>query len=557
MLQLQDYTMQIKNKIQSISLNTFIVVVALWLSAALNLGFYEKILALTPYDGVKAGLFVFASFMVVFSIYFLVLQLFAWKWTAKIVAILLVIIGGFSAYFVNTLGITITSDQVQNMMQTDIREAKGLMSMHLFVWVLFTVILPVMLISFFRIRDEKVVARIVKKLGFSVASLAVVAGLAFTFYIDFAQIFRENRDLKGMISPQNAIASTLSYYHKKAPKQNLPLIRYGEDAHLVEQVSQKAPKLMVLVVGETARAESFSLNGYAKNTNPELSKLNVMNFSQVSSCGTATAVSVPCMFSGMPRINYDEQLASHREGMLDIAQRAGYKVTWIDNNSGCKGACDRVEQYQIPQKIKEKWCDAEGECLDGILVDSLKQYLSDIPKDDTQSRLIVLHQMGSHGPAYYKRSTDEFKPFKPTCDSNAIQGCDSKALINSYDNSIVYTDHILSEVIKSLQENQKFSTAFWYLSDHGESTGEKGLYLHGAPYAMAPTQQTHIPMVLWFSPEWKKQHAQQVACLDKSKNANLSQDNLFPTMLSVLGVKTKVIDSKYDVMSQCQIQQGA
>ncbi len=141
---------------------------------------------------------------------------------------------------------------------------------------------------------------------------------------------------------------------RKHPQQNLPPLRYGEDAHLIQRAQTgTAPKIMLLVVGETARAESFSLNGYAKNTNPELSKLPVINFTQVSSCGSATAVSVPCMFSGMPRQNYDEQLASHREGLLDIAQRAGYQVTWIDNNSGCKGACDRVQQYQIPAALSK------------------------------------------------------------------------------------------------------------------------------------------------------------------------------------------------------------
>ncbi len=250
----------------------------------------------------------------------------------------------------------------------------------------------------------------------------------------------------------------MSYYRKKAPKKNLPLVKYGEDAHQVQQTQKDLPKLMVLVVGETARAESFSLNGYAKNTNPELSKQDILNFSQVTSCGTATAVSVPCMFSGMSRADYDEQLAGHREGLLDIAKRAGYQVTWIDNNSGCKGACDRVEQYQIPEELKQKWCK-DDECLDGILVDSLKQYLASIPKDDKRPRLVVLHQMGSHGPAYYKRAPDGFQPFKPTCDTNAIQGCSPAELVNTYDNTIVYTDHVLNQMInikRSIELSNRF-----------------------------------------------------------------------------------------------------
>lgn len=308
---------------------------------------------------------------------------------------------------------------------------------------------------------------------------------------------------------------------------------------------------MVLVVGETARAESFSLNGYAKKTNPELEKLNVINFSQVSSCGTATAVSVPCMFSGMTRENYDAQLAKHREGLLDLAQRAGYKVTWIDNNSGCKGVCDRVEQFKIPEPIQKKWCSADGECADGILVDSFKAYIASIASDDKTPRLIVLHQMGSHGPAYYKRSQVGFQPFKPMCETNAIQGCSSEQLKNSYDNSIVYTDHILSQLIGVLKQNQNFETGFWYLSDHGESTGEHGLYLHGSPYAIAPSQQTHVPMLMWFSETWKKQNPQQMTCLAQQKSQELSQDHLFPSLLSLLEVKSEVIDSKNNMLEQC------
>jgi len=342
----------------------------------------------------------------------------------------------------------------------------------------------------------------------------------------------------------------MSYYRKKAPKKNLPLVKYGEDAHQVQQTQKDLPKLMVLVVGETARAESFSLNGYAKNTNPELSKQDILNFSQVSSCGTATAVSVPCMFSGMPRADYDEQLAGHREGLLDIAKRAGYQVTWIDNNSGCKGACDRVEQYQIPEDLKQKWCK-DGECLDDILIDSLKLYLASIPKDDKRPRLVVLHQVGSHGPAYYKRAPEKYQPFKPTCDTNAIQGCSPAELINSYDNTIVYTDHVLSQMINILKEVSNYQTGFWYLSDHGESTGEHGMYLHGSPYSIAPSQQTHIPMIMWFSDGWKQHNLAQVNCLNQQTKQKLSQDNLFPSLLSLLNVKTKVINPQLDMLHSC------
>ncbi len=539
-----------KLKIRPISLLTFNLLLAIWLGVFLNIAFYEKLQSLTPYTGIKAGLFVAASVLVVVALYNFIFQLFNWKWTAKSIAIALVFIGGFASYAVSTLGVLITSDQVQNLMQTDMAEARDTWSWHLVVWTLGMTVLPIIAILMVKLKSEPIVGQLLKKVIASVVSLAMVGGLLFVFYVDFAAIFRENRDLKGMISPQNMIASFASYYKKKAPKENLPLVTYGEDATMQKTDASKLPKLMVLVVGETARAENFSLNGYSKNTNPKLSKQDIINFSQVSSCGTATAVSVPCMFSGMPREDYDESLANHREGLLDIAKRAGYQVTWIDNNSGCKGTCDRVEEFKIPEPIQKKWCKDE-ECFDDILIDSLKAYLATIPKDDTRPHLVVLHQMGSHGPAYYKRVPPQYKVFKPTCDTNAIQGCSRDELLNSYDNTLLYTDYVLDSLIETLKTATQYETGLWYLSDHGESTGESGMYLHGAPYAIAPSQQTHVPMLMWFSDAWKQQAQKQMSCLSQQRQKELSQDNLFPTMLSLLDVKTKVIDPKNDMLATC------
>jgi lipid A ethanolaminephosphotransferase len=537
---------------KSISLSGFNMLLAMWLGLILNFAFYQKIHEFTPYANLKAGLLLVATALIIIAFYNLVLQWLNWKWNAKILASVLIILGGFSAYFVNSLGVVITPDQIQNMLQTDAREVRDLWSMRLVIWTLVFVVFPLFIIWMLKIQPASLGHQLVHKSLSSVVSLGLILGLLFCFYVDYAAIFREHRDLKGMLSPQNSIASTLSYYKKKAPKANLPLVAFGEDAHLLQQAQmQDHPKLMVLVVGETARAESFALNGYARNTNPELSKLAVINFNQVSSCGTATAVSVPCMFSGMSRETYDEQLASHREGLLDIAQRAGYQVTWIDNNSGCKGACDRVQKYQIPAQLKQKWCDASGECFDEILVDSLKDYLAHLDKNNPKPQLIVLHQMGSHGPAYFKRSKTPYQPFQPTCNSNAIQGCSTEELKNSYDNSIVYTDHVLAQIVETLKQQTQYQTGFWYLSDHGESTGEHGLYLHGAPYSMAPTQQTHVPMLMWFSDAWKQQNTHQVSCLKGQTGQARSQDHLFPSLLSLLDIKTQVTEAKNDMLAQC------
>lgn len=539
-----------KLKIKAISLLTFNLLLAVWLGLFLNISFYERLRSLTPYTGIKANLFVAASVMVVIAVYNFILQWVSWKWNAKLIAMILIVIGGLASYMVTSLGVLITADQIQNIMQTNFAEARDTWSWSLLLWVLGMIVLPIATILFVQIKPEPIAGQILSKFVVSGLSLLIVAGTLFIFYVDFAAIFREHRDLKRMLSPQNMLAASASYYKKKVPHQNLPLLGYGLDAKIHDQNTENLPKLMVLVVGETARAESFALDGYARSTNPKLAQQEIINFSQVSSCGTATAVSVPCMFSGMPRVDYDEQLASHREGLLDIAKRAGYQVTWIDNNSGCKGTCDRVEQFKIPDTLQQKWCKND-ECLDGILVDSLKVYLEKIPAQDTRPRLVVLHQIGSHGPAYYERVPRVFSQFKPTCDTNAIQGCDHDQLINSYDNTVLYTDHILDTLIETLKNTTQYRSAMWYLSDHGESTGEHGMYLHGAPYAIAPTQQTHIPMLMWFSKSWQQQAEKQVHCLLQQQDKKLSQDNLFPTMLSLLDVKTKVIDSNNNMLTAC------
>lgn len=547
---------KIKSRPLQLSLLTFNFLLALWIGLFLNLGFLKRIQELTPYSGFKAYAFLAATVCVLIALYNLILQLLNWKWTLKLFSSLLLIIGGFSAYFVNSLGVLISADQIQNMMQTDVSEVSDLLSLRFVLWAVLMVLLPILLLSWIKIKPQAGSKVLLNKLLSAGASVVVILSLLFVFYVDYAAIFREHRDIKGMISPQNAIASTYSYFHKKAPKKDLPLIRYGEDAHRIEVTSaQQLPKLMLLVVGETARAESFSLNGYARNTNPALSaQTDLINFDQVSSCGTATAVSLPCMFSGMPRQQYDEGLASHREGLLDLAQRAGYKVTWIDNNSGCKGVCDRVENYVIPPAIKQKWCNGDGECLDGILVDSVQDYLAKIPANDRSPRLIVLHQVGSHGPAYYKRAPKEFQPFQPSCDSNAIQGCSKQQLLNVYDNTIFYTDHVLNQLIEVLKKQDHYRTGFWYLSDHGESTGERGMYLHGAPYAIAPSQQTHIPMMVWFSKPWQQSKLSQVNCLAQQRSTKLSHDNLFPSLLSLLDVKSSVINENNDMLRLCATQ---
>jgi len=307
--------------------------------------------------------------------------------------------------------------------------------------------------------------------------------------------------------------------------------------------------LTILVVGETSRGENFSLSGYSRKTNPRLEKDNVVYFPHTTSCGTATAISVPCMFSGMPRKNYDEQLAHHREGLLDIVQRAGIQVLWNENDGGCKGACDRVPHQDMTKLNLKDYC-IEGECHDEILFHDIQKYIDTLHGDG----LIVLHTIGSHGPTYYHRYPPQFRKFVPTCDTNAIQTCSQEQLINTYDNTLLYVDYIVDKAIKLLaSQPDNVTTSLLYLSDHGESLGENGVYLHGLPYAIAPDAQKHVPLLIWLSPQYQKQHAVNYTCLQKrAQNEAFSQDNLFPTMLGILGVQTQEYHRADDILAPCK-----
>ncbi|MFK5880838.1 MAG: sulfatase-like hydrolase/transferase, partial [Sulfurospirillum sp.] len=304
--------------------------------------------------------------------------------------------------------------------------------------------------------------------------------------------------------------------------------------------------LLVLVIGESARADHFSLNGYKKDTNPYLKNENIINFSQMYSCGTETVTSVTCMFSTLNRSKFSIRAALGHENLLDIAKRAGVKIKWIDNNSDSKGVATRIKDVvNIRNEKIEHFCDS-GECRDEAMLVGLQKYIN----KDIKDTIIVLHQMGNHGPEYYKRYPKKFEKFKPVCKSNQLQKCTKEEIKNAYDNAILYTDYFLSKTINLLKQNEnKYETALLYLSDHGESLGENGVYLHAMPYFIAPVAQRHIASIAWFGKNFDHLNQQ---CIKDSENKHYSQDNYFSTVLGLMGIKTKVYNKKEDIFAKCR-----
>lgn len=480
------------------------------------------------YEKLSQNLLLTLVFIVAyFGLVHMIFSLIFVKYLTKILSIFFILSSCISLYFITFYGVLIDSDMIQNVMQTDIKEVKDLLSWRL---VLLAIVVLLFCVFILRIRIENNTEQgFFKKIRVRVLSAFLGCFIFLIFFMPlsktFIPFFRTYNEIRMYNIPFYPIYAVYRYYVRfLKPKSEFKTI--GDDAFKEDNATKK---LLVLVVGETARAANYSLGGYTKNdTNFYTNKNNVVFFDNFSSCGTATAVSLPCMFSLSKRQNYSS--SEYQENVMDILQKTGVKASWIDNNSGeCKGVCDRLSDKQ---QLSSDW--------DENLLPFLKERLDSL---DTQN-IIVLHLQGSHGPAYYKRYPSEFKKFTPTCDTNELSKCDSEALINTYDNTLLYTDYLLSEIIKLLKEKKDYESSLLYLSDHGESLGENGIYLHGMPYAIAPRHQTHIPVIFWSSDENLMTTAQN------HKSLNLSQDNLFSTLLGYFNIQTAVYEPSYDLLNQ-------
>ncbi|HWI77934.1 MAG TPA: sulfatase-like hydrolase/transferase, partial [Ramlibacter sp.] len=363
-------------------------------------------------------------------------------------------------------------------------------------------------------------------------------------------LMRNHREVRHLITPGNVVASLAGNIWGRAKRPaGQGLLAVGEDAKATPAPAGRKPQLFVLVVGETARAQNFSLNGYPRETNPELARRHVINFPNATSCGTSTEVSLPCMFSPYGRAHYDEEKIVTHQSVLHVLARAGVNVLWRDNQSGCKGVCEGLPEEQLDRAAVEGLC-ADGQCLDEILLHGMDQVL----RDKSGNLLVVMHQLGSHGPAYFKRYPAQFRKFTPACETDDLRRCSPQEIVNAYDNSLLYTDFFLGKVIDFLDRAQKtHDTAMLYVSDHGESLGEGGLYLHGVPWAIAPDVQTHVPFVVWLSPGFAQSQALDAQCLaTRARTHAVSHDYLFHTLLGVFGVQTRVYDPALDLFAPCR-----
>ncbi|MFS2223093.1 phosphoethanolamine transferase EptA [Pantoea sp. B65] len=530
---------------------TFNLTAALFFTLVLNGLFIVRVWETIPFLSWHDYAFAATLPIVLFCAFTLIFKLLALPWIRKPLLVILILTSAAANYFMFSFGTIIDTNMVQNVFETDAQEAAALLSIRYVLWMVLMGFIPALLVCMVQIKQQRPwwFALALRALS-CITAILIILLVAALFYKEYASTIRNNKGLVKMITPANIISGSGHYIHDRWFDGDQSLVHIGQDAKKGPLITASKKKtLVVFVLGETARAENFSLGGYPRETNPKLKQQQVIYYPNASSCGTETAISVPCMFSNMPRANYDANLAHHQEGVLDVLAHAGVNVLWRENDGGCKGACDRVPHTDMTKWTLPALC-RDGYCLDDALLHRLNNYIDSV-KDDS---VIVLHQMGSHGPAYYLRYPAEMRKFTPTCDSNQIQDCDHQALINTYDNSLLYTDAMLDQTINLLKSySDKFNVALIYLSDHGESLGEHGMYLHGTPYVFAPSQQTHIPFLLWMSPDYAKSFGINQQCLQQHATSDaVSQDNIFHTLLGMMNVQTSEYQPALDILKVCQ-----
>lgn len=528
-----------------------VLAIALYAVAFGNGPWWSAVAAGREPGSLSTWLFFGGTAVALTALHFSLFAIFATRRTVKPLSTLIVVATSCAAYYMRTYAAMLDPGMVRNVVATDVHEASELLSWSMLGAVLVWAAAPLTLIWWTEIKSVP----LLRGLGFRFASLlsAFVIALVALWPVssDFTSLMRNQRELRYLVTPGNFLYSLVRNATNDARAVNVARTPVGTDAQrLATSPGSDKPRVFVFVLGETARAANFSLLGYDKPTNPRLAAMDIVAFRDVTACGTSTEVSVPCLFSPFGRTDYDEQRIRGSEGVLHVLRRAGIDVRWYDNQSGCKGVCEApgVTYVKLDAGYAPERCEHD-DCFDEILVDRLRADLGAIERDT----VIVLHTLGNHGPAYYRRYPESFRRFMPDCQTAELRHCSREQIVNSFDNAILYTDHVLAEMIHALDAaTDRLDVAMLYLSDHGESLGEAGLYLHGIPYPIAPRYQTHVPMIYWQSADFAAATGIDASCLRARSGAPYSHDNLFDSLIGVMDVTTLAYRPGRDLFRPCR-----
>lgn len=511
-----------------------------------NDAFWGMTLRATALDEHRTAILL-SMFAIMFCTLVILLSLAAGRWTLKIAGAVLLVVAAVCGYFMSEYGVIIDSSMIRNIAETESQEAAPFLTGSFAAHVLLFGALPALLLLALPL------PKVPWRGGFAARTYLAAASavmLVLTIYLNFGAVSffgHQNHAVRLFFNPGYPIYALVQYTLRtddRPPPVRAPLAASVTAAH------RATPKrtLLVFVVGETARADRFSLNGYGRDTNRYTQPRGVVNFGHVTSCGTSTAESVPCIFSGLGRDGFTHAAAAEHESLFGTLRRLGARVLWRDNSTGCKDVCDPEHFEEYATRTDADFCDATG-CFDEILLKDIDGVVADRSRD----HFIVFHQRGSHGPAYHTDVPAWSKSFMPECDLPNLRNCNRELINNAYDNTILYSDYFLSRVIDFLESQaDSFDVAMLYVSDHGESLGENGLYLHGFPYAIAPPEQIRVPLLFWGSPSFYSSHALDLTCVRASTQREVSHDWIFHTLLPLFGLTTASYDESLDLFAPCR-----
>ncbi|OPC25789.1 phosphoethanolamine transferase [Elizabethkingia meningoseptica] len=452
--------------------------------------------------------------MLVANFFTFYLILFLSRIGGKVLLVLFFIINSIAIYFINTYSVIIDESMIGNILNTNYEESSSFFSFKLILYLLLLGILPGIYIIKAKIIKEK------PKKFFITSSLTLLFMiiLAFANASNWLWIDKNSKTLGGLAMPWSySVNISLFYIHQSKKNEKEILLPKAT-------IKDNQKSVMILVIGESARSQNFSLYGYGKNTNPLLSKIPNLHSYKATSCATYTTAGVKCI---LEHKNTDDLY----EILPNYLYRNNVDVIWKTTNWGQPPV--HIKNYQNKETLESR-CKGENCQYDEVLLNGLKEEILASKKDKI---LIVLHTSTSHGPTYSKKYPPKFEVFKPVCNSVELGKCSKEELINAYDNTIVYTDYILSSIIEDLKELKGYNSAMLYVSDHGESLGEKNLYMHGVPISIAPKEQYEIPFIVWTSDGSKQ----------LKPNNTLSQNHVFHSVLNFLGVQSPAYDEKMNI----------
>ena len=518
-----------------------LLIITLFLVLFDNYSFFSNTLTIYPFT--LDNIYFLLSLIVVFiSFLLLLLSLLSYKYTLKPLLIFILIISSLTSYFMNSYQVIIDESMIRNILQTNLKESFDLFSIQQILYLTLFGLIPSWFVYKTEIFYRGFKSEMLTKLKVISITFIIIIGNIALFSQFYTSFFREHKSLRYSTNPTYWIYSVGKYISISLKSQNRAITPMGRDAKIIDRANRDK-KLIIMVVGEAVRADHLALNGYNKETTPLLKQEKIINLSNVYSCGTSTAHSVPCMFSLFGQDDFDYDKGVNSENILDIfTHTKDIEVLWRDNNSNSKGIANRVQYEDYKTSQKNTICNG-GECRDEGMLIGLDKYIAQRKEKDI---FIVLHQMGNHGPAYYKRYPKEFEKFTPVCKTNQLEQCSNYEISNAYDNAILYTDYFLSKTINFLKKyNKSYKTTMIYMSDHGESLGENGLYLHGLPYLIAPNAQKHVASLIWFGDTTRK--ALQI---QKTQETKLyTHDNLVHTLLSLFEIKTTLYNQDLDMVN--------